>query len=497
MAQPTRDLTELEAYASQVQLDNYHLNETLIQLKTDNEVLRTDNQNLHTDNNNLNNHIEALHNNVIALQEQLKQVLVRVGEAPEPKLKKKKTQKAVAPTETLPKVTVPTKNSFSVLMDTGETAHHSQTDTNCDKNESLAPSTSPNENQTDRRQNSPAPTAILPPKLANPAPKSQPLRQSQQSNATNSNTIMTNNRAPPKPDKIAPIIIRDGKWTEISIIIKNNNIQYTKAKMVSSGVQVEPTTEDDYRKLNTLLRNQKIQYYTYQLQSEKPLKVVIRGVIHQITETEVQDDLDRQGFPALKVSRMQCLTGPAPLMLVEIAREYKAIYDLTTCCNLSITVEPVHVRTDIVQCHRCQLFGHVQRNCNSNYKCMKCGGDHSTHLCEKPRTTSPQCANCGEDHLSISLRCERNPNNKPSRQQNRTMPPINPWKRTEPPLTLEFPELPPKLNAQQNSSTQQLSTLIGDLFLTIAQTNATPSQQQHFFVKTQELISLFKQNRNA
>ncbi|GJQ66013.1 hypothetical protein Trydic_g4105 [Trypoxylus dichotomus] len=37
---------------------------------------------------------------------------------------------------------------------------------------------------------------------------------------------------------------------------------------------------------------------------------------------------------------------------------------------------------------------------------MKCGEGHSTHLCTKPKTTSPKCANCQGEHLSIA-----NPNN--------------------------------------------------------------------------------------
>lgn len=128
---------------------------------------------------------------------------------------------------------------------------------------------------------------------------------------------------------------------------------------------------------------------------------MLRGVNVETTTEEIKDDLNVKGYPTERVSRMNGKSGkPAPLVLVELKREYKSIYDISYCCGLAITVEPLKTKSDIIQCHKCQLFGHVQRNCNIDYKCMKCGDNHSTHECEKPRTTPPKCANCGGEHLS-------------------------------------------------------------------------------------------------
>ncbi|GJQ70170.1 hypothetical protein Trydic_g9515 [Trypoxylus dichotomus] len=78
------------------------------------------------------------------------------------------------------------------------------------------------------------------------------------------------------------------------------------------------------------------------------------------------------------------------------------------------------------------MFGHTQSNCNINYKCMKCGEDHSTHLCQKPRTTPPKCANCGGEHLSTYLKCPENPNNAAGKKYiDAPLPKNSPWTKKE------------------------------------------------------------------
>ncbi|GJQ88492.1 hypothetical protein Trydic_g4855 [Trypoxylus dichotomus] len=77
------------------------------------------------------------------------------------------------------------------------------------------------------------------------------------------------------------------------------------------------------------------------------------------------------------------------MILVEVKREYKSIYNLKAVCGLAVTVEPLKTKTTTIECHKCQLFGHSQKTCHIDYKCMKCGENHSTHLCVKPATTPP------------------------------------------------------------------------------------------------------------
>lgn len=47
---------------------------------------------------------------------------------------------------------------------------------------------------------------------------------------------------------------------------------------------------------------------------------------------------------------------------------------------------------------RCQAYGHSKTYCSKPYKCVKCGGQHDTKSCKKPRNTPAKCALCEQDH---------------------------------------------------------------------------------------------------
>lgn len=309
----------------------------------------------------------------------------------------------------------------------------------------------------------------------------------------------------PKPQtaKVTPLIIREKtKWTEISKIMTNKGISYTKAKLVKAGIQVTPATENDYRQTYKLLQTLKIQFYTYTLNADKTIKVVLRGVIQEVTDEDVKTDLTDKGFEVLKVVRMKGKTGPAPLVLVEVPREYNSIYKITRCCNLTITTEKPNARPGIVQCHRCQLFGHVQRHCHSNYRCLKCGESHSTHECTKPKTTDAKCANCGQNHVSSSPNCDKNPNKRnpppPKTDTKRAWTEVV-KKHTETKTTTtqpttqkkETPAPPPK-RQETDETEKELHTTLGEMLAAFAETNATDDQLRQFVNGTKRVIRLFK-----
>ncbi|EFA12788.1 hypothetical protein TcasGA2_TC010624 [Tribolium castaneum] len=175
---------------------------------------------------------------------------------------------------------------------------------------------------------------------------------------------------------------------------------------------------------------------------------------------------------------------PMQMVLVEIKREYKSIYNISNLFGLSVTAEPLKNKGFTIQCHRCQIFGHAQINCNAQFKCMKCGESHSTHLCAKPKTTPPKCANCQGEHTSIYKKCPVRPNilNTPEKI---TQKPENPWnkkqgKTTRKPqienLTTKTDENP----NNPNSKTKKISQILGNMLLEFCTLNPTDMQMQSF-----------------
>jgi hypothetical protein len=83
----------------------------------------------------------------------------------------------------------------------------------------------------------------------------------------------------------------------------------------------------------------------------------------------------------------------------------KSIYDLQLLCNTKIAVEPPRKKNHIVQCTRCQSYGHTKSYCSRPYACVKCGGDHNSTLCTKDPAVPATCVLCGREHPASYKGC--------------------------------------------------------------------------------------------
>ncbi|GJQ87961.1 hypothetical protein Trydic_g12891 [Trypoxylus dichotomus] len=73
-----------------------------------------------------------------------------------------------------------------------------------------------------------------------------------------------------------------------------------ESQSIPTLIQAEPATEEDYGKLSKMLKKEGIQIYTFQLKSEKKLKVIHQGITQDITDDEIKDDLQQQDYSVQK-----------------------------------------------------------------------------------------------------------------------------------------------------------------------------------------------------
>ncbi|GJQ71900.1 hypothetical protein Trydic_g3010 [Trypoxylus dichotomus] len=103
-----------------------------------------------------------------------------------------------------------------------------------------------------------------------------------------------------KDSRVPLVVLREkARWMAVHAELSQQGMRTTKVVNTNVGIRIQPATAADYRQVVRIVSEMKVQYHSYQLTEEKPLKVVIRGISEEITEEEIIGDLANQGFRAL------------------------------------------------------------------------------------------------------------------------------------------------------------------------------------------------------
>ena len=113
---------------------------------------------------------------------------------------------------------------------------------------------------------------------------------------------------------------------------------------------------------------------------------------------------------------------PLPLFVLTFCNDedIKRIYQIKDILHMKVDIEAFRKPKLIPQCKNCQEYGHTQKYCGREARCVKCAGRHHTKECKKPKETKAKCIHCGEAHPAnyrgcnrvIALQELRNKNNK-------------------------------------------------------------------------------------
>lgn len=66
--------------------------------------------------------------------------------------------------------------------------------------------------------------------------------------------------------------------------------------------------------------------------------------------------------------------------------------------DIQVEMLPLRKSRLVPQCKRCQAYGHTQKYCAKQPRCVRCTGKHHTKDCNKSKNEQPKCVHCGEAH---------------------------------------------------------------------------------------------------
>ena len=283
-----------------------------------------------------------------------------------------------------------------------------------------------------------------------------------------------------RPCHIPPIIMENPqfKWTEVRKALLTVTKSSFSGKKSGENFILRMTTENDHRAATNLLDNRGIEHFTYSYESLNPLKAVIKNMPADIPTDEIKSALEAEGLPIINVHQLKKTVDgvkiPLPIFFLELTRDDngKRIFNLEFLLNIKITVDSYQKGDHITQCHRCQQYGHGQRNCRMQPRCVKCAGNHLTkdHVGPK-KVDNPKCALCDGPHVASYRQCPMRPLPKPREEPTRAP--------TQPPPTVDaatFPQVSP--GATPPPETPTWTQAARQNREPTAQTSAAPSDQQ-------------------
>lgn len=159
-------------------------------------------------------------------------------------------------------------------------------------------------------------------------------------------------------------------------------------------MQDHPETPKNHRAIIKSLDEEKEEDYTFKLLDEKLLTVVLESIPVVIDKEFDARNIDRM----YKKSQRWNIYMSLILVQLPSTEKSKNIYNLWNIHQMKIQVDAQKTKTLILQCHRCQDFGHNMARCKPNPWRVNCGQNHITNECTKLRNTKPKCANSGGPH---------------------------------------------------------------------------------------------------
>jgi hypothetical protein len=86
---------------------------------------------------------------------------------------------------------------------------------------------------------------------------------------------------------------------------------------------------------------------------------------------------------------------PLYMLTFEKKEVTKRIFGIKEILSMRVTIEALRRSKLMPLCKNCRAYGHTQKYCRKEERCVKCVGKHHTKECQKPEQSHPKCVNCG------------------------------------------------------------------------------------------------------
>lgn len=209
-------------------------------------------------------------------------------------------------------------------------------------------------------------------------------------------------KVPPPPPIIVDKLDKFDSFNQnLKKVVKSDEFSIKILK--KNATKIVPKTSDAHRAITGKLNELKMEWHSYENKQERPFRVIVKGLHHTCDPDNIIQDLVSQGLKAIEAVNKIGWRSKEPLDMFMVSFNCdelrEKIQQIQFILNTKVTVEALRTNKFIPQCKRCQGYGHTQKYCARETRCVKCVGKHLTKDCPNTDPNSKaKCCHCGEAH---------------------------------------------------------------------------------------------------
>lgn len=231
----------------------------------------------------------------------------------------------------------------------------------------------------------------------------------------------------PGAKKQPPLVVKNVDFTTLAGKIESCDAKLSY-KITRFGTKIHCASDDDVTKVRKVLEQCGFEYYTHDKPSDRPYRVVLRGLplvapevlLHRL---KLEHKLDAQAAHIIK-RKGECAALDEAFYLIHFAKGSTTLLKLREIKQIGQIIVRWEAyrnkRADVTQCMNCLYHGHGTRNCHLKSRCNNCGDNHSTEKCPSKEASTKRCANCCGAHPATDRSCPKRAEYQHIRQQTTT-----------------------------------------------------------------------------
>lgn len=242
--------------------------------------------------------------------------------------------------------------------------------------------------------------------------------QEENSESVEMDSSQLNNTTEKASVRCPPITVRRMSVKEINEMLRRmDGDGKFVLRNLNGSVQIRSKCKTLFDKTVNALKILNSEFYTHANREETLVKIVVSG-LPVFEKDELLVELKKNNITPRELkmlsktkdndSALYVLYFDKGTVKLNKLREVKYLFNVVVWWR-----HWTRKNSDVVQCFRCQRFGHGSRHCNMKARCVKCGEEHMSSECTIPKAQNDprythdviKCANCGNNHTASFKEC--------------------------------------------------------------------------------------------